>query len=395
MNNNEERSIFQGALLVAGTTIGGGMLALPVMTGQGGFFPSLVIYFLCWAFMFGTGLLFLEVSQWVGTKANLVTMAEKTLGFPGKLAAWVLYLFLFYCLTLAYVVGCGELISGWFPNIPTEYGPWIFSAIAFPMVFAGVRFVGRWNVFLMLGLGISFLLFMVLGFPYIQPKLLGHINWSGSLLALPICFTSFAYQGIIPTLVDLMHHNIKKTRLAIFIGTIIPLITYILWQGLILGVIPLYGPNGLGEAMASGQNAVQPLSYVINNPIVNSLGQSFAFFALITSFFGVTLGLVDFLIDGFRIEKTKVNKGLICLMIALPVLFIQSYNPHIFLKALSLAGGIGCASLLGLMPILMVISGRYIQNRTAGYHLKGGVVVLLLMLLFVLFELAYSAYAIF
>lgn len=58
-------NVFSGAFLIAGTTIGGGMLALPVLTSQAGFFPSLAIYLLCWLFMVGTGLLFWETSTWI------------------------------------------------------------------------------------------------------------------------------------------------------------------------------------------------------------------------------------------------------------------------------------------------------------------------------------------
>lgn len=386
----QKHSTFHAALLVAGTTIGGGMLALPVMTGLGGFMPSLVIYFLCWAFMFSTGLLFLEISQWVGTDSNLVTMAEETLGMPGKVAAWVLYLFLFYCLTLAYVVGCGALLVNWIPFLPSWAGAWVFALLAVPFVYLGSRVVVKFNIFLMAGLGISFFAFVVLGAPYVRTELLQHVDWSGALIALPICFTSFAYQGIIPTLIEYVHHDIPKARRAILIGTLIPLATYVLWQWLILGIIPPFGPNGLVEAMKQGQNAVQPLSSVLDNPLVYYIGQAFAFFALITSFFGVTLGLVDFLADGLSLQKTHKNKFWLCALIFVPVLLIQSYNPNVFLVALDLAGGIGCAALLGLMPILMVISGRYWQGRTAGYHLKGGAITLAIMLLFVLFELGFS-----
>lgn len=389
----QQHSTFHAALLIAGTTIGGGMLALPVMTGLGGFLPSLVIYVLCWAFMFSTGLLFLEISQWVGTKSNLVTMAEQTLGIPGKISAWLLYLFLFYCLTLAYVVGCGELISLWFPFLPSWAGAWVFVLMVAPLVFAGTKIVAKLNIFLMAGLGLSFISFVILGAPYVKVELLKYANWSGAMIALPICFTSFAYQGIIPTLVEYVDHDIPRARRAILIGTLIPLATYVLWQWLILGIIPPFGPHGLIEAMNEGQNAVQPLNFVLESSYVYFLGQAFGFFALITSFFGVTLGLVDFLADGLNLEKTKFNKVWICLGIFLPVLLIQSYNPHIFLIALDLAGGIGCAALLGLMPILMVISGRYKQKRVAGYHLKGGALTLTLLLIFVLIELGWTLYA--
>jgi tyrosine-specific transport protein len=43
--------ILVAALLVAGTCVGGGMLALPVETGVIGFFPSLLIMVISWGFM--------------------------------------------------------------------------------------------------------------------------------------------------------------------------------------------------------------------------------------------------------------------------------------------------------------------------------------------------------
>ena len=42
----------------------------------------------------------------------LFSMAENTLGLAGKTIAWLLYLFLFYCLTIAYLVGCGDILHG-------------------------------------------------------------------------------------------------------------------------------------------------------------------------------------------------------------------------------------------------------------------------------------------
>lgn len=96
---------FGGSLIVAGTSIGAGMLALPVVTGPAGFVPSIAVLVACWAFMTITGLLFAELSLWLKSDANILSMAKRTLGKPGLIATWVLYLFLFYSLTIAYMVG--------------------------------------------------------------------------------------------------------------------------------------------------------------------------------------------------------------------------------------------------------------------------------------------------
>lgn len=44
---SERGTLFKAILLVAGTTIGGGMLAMPLTTAEGGFFPALFLFFVC------------------------------------------------------------------------------------------------------------------------------------------------------------------------------------------------------------------------------------------------------------------------------------------------------------------------------------------------------------
>lgn len=377
-----------GSLLVAGTTIGGGMLALPVLTSPAGFYPAIAIYILCWLFMTCTGLLFLELSLSLEAEANIVTMAEKTLGMPGKIFAWSIYIFLFYCLTLAYIVGLGNLFSGLLPStLPKFIGPILVVCLFAPFVYVGAKLVGRLNIFLMAGLIFFYFCFVFIGTPWINWEQLQPRNWGLSLLALPIAFTSFAYQGTIPTLVSYLDRDATKLRLSIILGSLIPLITYIIWQGLILGIVPFHGEQGLKETLQEGQNAVYPLKNFIGNSNIYVIGQYFAFFALLTSFFGVTLGLLDFLADGLKVKKTSRGKLLLCALLFFPPLVLAIIYPNVFLQALDYAGGYGCALLLGLLPILMVWQLRYSKKEFKEIQLPGGKIVLILLLLFVIFEL--------
>jgi tyrosine-specific transport protein len=243
------------------------------------------------------------------------------------------------------------------------------------------------NIWLVAGLVLSYLGFVFLGFHYVQTYLLNFHDWSYSLRVLPIAFTSFAYQGIIPTLATFMHHDAKNIRKAILIGSFIPLIAYVVWEGLILGTVPIEGPNGLKEALEQGKNAVQPLRFFISSGSVFGLGQVFAFLALVTSFLGVSLGLRDFLADGLKIQKDTKGKLLIALMVFLPPLVIAVSYPHVFLTALDYAGGFGCALLLGLLPIVMAWRGRYSLGMPYQPQLPGGKILLSVLGLFVIIEL--------
>ena len=77
----------------------------------------------------------------------------------------------------------------------------------------------------------------------------------------------------------------------------------------------------------------------------------------------------------------------------IPPILISIYFPNIFLTALGLAGGIGSALILGLLPILMVWSKRYVKKiKHGGYQMKGGKIYLILLGLFAIFEITFVAF---
>ena len=374
-----------GILLVAGTSIGAGMLALPVVTGEGGFLPSLGIYAICWAFMSCTGLLLLEVCLRLPPDANLVSMAGTYLGRPGKLFAWVLYLFLFYCLSIAYVSGGGGLLLGWTGlSLPSWVGGALFVLIFAPFVYFGARAVDKINWLLMTGLIVSYLIFVIMGASHVSASNLKTSNWALSIQALPVIFTAFSYQGVIPTLSTYMKRDARRLRIAIIAGTTLAFLIYIIWEFLILGIVPL---EGLAEANRRGITAVEPLKAHIGSGLVYIIAQCFAFFAITTSYLGITLGLMDFLADGLRMPKLGLRRLFLAALTFGPPLMIALTYPTIFLKALGYAGGIGCALLLGLLPLLLAWISR-LRHPEEPMLLGGGRKLLLLLFLFVILELA-------
>jgi tyrosine-specific transport protein len=389
-------SVLIGAFLVAGTSIGGGMLALPVLTSVTGFIPSLCIYLLCWLFMASTGLLFLEITQWMHREANIVSMAQHTLGFSGKVAAWILYLFLFYSLNIAYIVESGKIVVGFANGQMADWmGPIVFLILFAPCIIISTALAGRINLMLMTGLILSYASFVILGIRFVNPQLLTSASWLQAPKALPIAFTSFAYQGIIPTLANYLQYDVSKGRKAILVGSFIPLVAYTIWQTLIMGIVPIEGANGLQEALQKDLNAIQAMKHFIDSQYVYAIGQSFAFFALITSFLGVTLGLRDFLADGLNIKQTVYGRMFLITLIFIPPLLVGITYPHIFLTMLEYAGGIGCALLLGLLPIIMVWRGRYHFHLQNAQQLFGGKYTLTILAAFVICEVIFEIFILF
>jgi tyrosine-specific transport protein len=136
-------SVFGGMLLVAGSCIGAGMLALPVLTGLAGFVPSVFLFIIAWAFMTFTALLIIEANGWFLGQINYVSMIEKTLGSTGRILSWILYLFLFYSLLSGYIGISGIFVSSFFQKVFSISIPASVSSLFFVLIF-GV-FVFFWD----------------------------------------------------------------------------------------------------------------------------------------------------------------------------------------------------------------------------------------------------------
>jgi tyrosine-specific transport protein len=363
--------------LVAGTCIGGGMLALPVTTCMTGFFPSLFMMLIGWAFMTTTALFLAEINMWMKKDSHIISMASRFLGKPGKIVAWLLYLFIAYASLVAYTEAGGELFQGALKNIfGIEIGIKT-TIVLFVLVFGSVLYLGniilgRINTLLMFGLVLSYLFLVGLGAPHVNFENLKRCAWGQSLIAVPLLLTIFSFQGIVPSLTIYLQQDGKALRKSIFLGTTLALVIYAVWQWLVLGSVLIEGENGLGAALAAGKPATQFLRSSIHNPLVGALANFFAFFALITSFLGIALGLFDFLADGFKIKRQGWGHLNLGLMVALPVLFFTFTLEKIFLRALDMSGGIGDAILLGLMPALMLWVGRYRMGLKSEFRTPGG-----------------------
>lgn len=376
-----------GILLVSGTAIGAGMLALPISTGMAGFYPSVLLFVFFWAFMTFTALLMLEVNLWMDSESNnLISMAKKTLGRGGEVVCWIAYLFLLYALTTAYIAGSGSIfldvvhsMTGF--ALPHWAGPLPLLLIFGYFVYRGTRSVDLLNRMLMMGLVIAYGCLVVYLTPHVDPGKFDHVAWPPLLTAASVVATSFGYHIIIPSLTTYMDRNIPQIKWAILIGSFIPLVVYITWEYLTLGIIPLEGDHGIVRGYAEGAHGAQLIGSIVDETKISVIARVFSFFAIVTSFLGVSLSLSDFLADGFRIERKLKGRIILFAMTFLPPFAITVIDPRAFLSALEYAGAFGVILLLGLMPALMAWVGRYNLHYYSAYKAPGGRLTLVLTIL--------------
>jgi len=383
-------------LLITGTCIGAGMLALPISTAAYGFIPSSALFIICWAVMAFSALLILEVTLWLEPGANLITMGKATLGWFGQALAWTAYLLLLYCLMAAYLSGMNALITQALEAIThTHIYPWIGSLILILLfgiiIYLGAKPIDYINRLLMVGLVVAYAALITLIAPYTEISKLDFQQFNKLWFALPIVITSFGFHIIIPSVRTYLKNDVKKLRLAILIGSTIPLIVYVVWEFLIFSVLPAKGPHGLSSILQSGQPTIDLthlLHLKLHNPWLDEIFQLFAFFMISTSFIGVSFSLFDFLADGFHVKKTKLSRLSTAAITFIPPLLFALLYPKGFIVALGYAG-IFVAVLLCILPALMVWSGRYWKKLAApageagpGYRVFGGPIPLLLLIIF-------------
>jgi tyrosine-specific transport protein len=372
--------LFGSILLIVGTSIGAGMLALPLATAQLGFLGSIVLLFACWFVMTIGALYVLEANLWLPLNSHLISMAKATVGPIGQIIAWLTYLLLLYSLMCAYVAGGSDLFHNLFALANFQF-PSYFAVFGFTIIFGlvvclGIHITDYVNRGLMIIKLSAFFLLVGLLMPFISVDKLVKFHGinPGFTTALMVTITSFGFSAIVPSLRIYFAGDNRRLKQAIIFGSLVPLICYIFWDMVIMGIIPFHGANGLASIMQSQGEAsglVNSLNANVSQGLSAFFVKLFTSISVVTSFLGVALCLSDFLADGMQVEKKGQGAVYIYALTFLPPLVIVFFNPGIFVQALKYAG-IYCVILQILLPAWIVWSGRYKKRIASGFAVPGG-----------------------
>lgn len=375
--------VLGGILLIIGTSLGGGMLALPVSIAHIGFPVSCIYMIIIWSVMTFAALLILEVNLALPPRSNMISMAYMTLGNAGRVVSWFIYLFLLYILLAAYLSGGSDVIASLLELISINLYHWqsvlFFLLVMGTVIVSGITAVEQVNSGLMSAKFIIYGLLIIFMAPHIH---FTHLNWDKAqfeLKPISVLITSFGYAIVIPSLRSALGDDVKRLRWMIIVGSLIPLACYILWNAAIMGVIPRFGSHGLLRIQHADHTTIElteSLSTYLKNSWVTSLFRSFTALSMLTTFLGVGISLTDFLADGLKIEK-RGNQGVaVYALTFLPPLIIVLFRPDAFLYAIQYAGIFVVALLIGL-PVAMAYSARFVTKLKTPYRVSGGKLSLL------------------
>lgn len=365
-----------GILLIAGTSIGGGMLALPVANAATGFWSSSLFLLLCWAIMTLGAFFILEASLYLPTGTHMISMAAATMGNGGLLLAWSSYLFLLYTLLSAYISGSSDVLASLFAMSGITLSSWqsslLFTLLFGLIVYGGIRRVDQLNRLLMFGKLTAYVILVVLIAPHIQIRYLDGGDARNVVGSMMILITSFGFAIIVPNLRDYFNDDVKTLKRVVFVGSLIPLICYLAWDAVIMGSLPTRGDQGLASLM-NNEHATSALTLMlsdrIHNRLINSCFDFFTSICMLTAFLGVSLCLISFLADGLKTEQRGWSGLGLFALTFVPPLLIVLYYPGAYIHALNYAG-LFCVILLLLLPVLMTVFGRH--RYSSRYQVPGG-----------------------
>ncbi|MDE3046656.1 MAG: hypothetical protein KGJ02_08475 [Verrucomicrobiota bacterium] len=350
--------------IVVGTSIGAGMLGLPVETARSGFFPSICLFLLTWFITIVTGLLFSDVILSRAPNSNYVSLGKTILGKKYTGVIFGFYILLFYSLIAAYTKAVGTLLAHDFSLVGSAWAGSLFFIFLFlPLMCLGTSFIGRVNGFLTILMLGSFFLLISLGVQNVSLPFLAHQNWAQSFFSLPLLISSFGFHGTLPSLVDYLDRDRRKIQWAIVVGCTITLLIYLAWEFLVLGSVPLTGEISLTSAWMNDQTAITPMSQLSQNSSLWSFAHVFSLTAIITSFCGVSIGLIDFLIDAFQWKRSFATKAALLSAIYVSVLLLSLTDLRIFYLSLNYGAGIAGIFLLIFLPAFMARKAGH-QGKT-------------------------------
>lgn len=363
-------------LIVAGTTIGGGMLAMPLTSAGIGFGATLALLIVLWLLLCFSALLFVELYQSVDSDAGIGTLAEKYYGTVGRVVSTAVLVIFLYAILSAYVSGGSSLLAAFLPTMIDAQTTERVAGVLFTILFGAFIVLGTGSVDfvnrLLFGTKIvAFFIVLILLLPNISLANLLEIPLENALIisASPVFFTAFGFHGSIPSLNKYLGGNVKALRVSILVGTAIPLVAYILWQMATHGV--------LSQSMFMQILAQEPtlnglagaLSAATGSSLIGAVVRIFSALALITSFLGVGLGLFEALEDLAKRMKMTAGRMTLGILTFLPPMLFAFFYPQGFIAALGYAGQMFAFYAI-VLPIAMVWKMR--SQTQFAYRVKGG-----------------------
>ena len=364
MKKENKQYLIASSILI-GSCIGAGVLGIPYIAAQAGFFVVL-------AYILLIGLLIFIVNSFLGevilrTKGDhqLIGYVERYLGLKARHVMEFAFVFGAYAAMIAYMLGMGKSLSFLvFGNTNYEilFGVLIGFMFAY-LLYGGVRSLKKFEK---LGVFVVLSLLAVIILIFVPQVVLEHLlGFDKMNLLLPFGVVLFALMSfdVLPEVKIVLKRREKLFRKVLLTGTLTSMIFYIIFTFVVLG------------------------SQGLNTPEVAtlSLGGIFIVLGMFTMFTSY-LAKGNALSESFQFDERYNKRKSWLLASFVPIglfLLTQLTDFFSFTRILSL-GGVVSGGIIAILSLLMVNKAKVHGNRKPEYEIKSHLWVLgFLILVFV------------
>ena len=360
---------FVGALfIVAGTSIGATTLALP-LTLSFGFWPNIMLLFAIWLVAFQSSLVNIEISKIYPNILCISKLCKKVFANKLFLVADFAIIVLFSSLICAYISGMHTVIS---INLDLSPLKALFFAIA--LMLALIAIIASKIEILDISNKVIFYIKLIVFFFLVISIFLSHQNAilpiAASeqiqprffIIAVPIIFTAFGFHGCIPVIIRYLEADHKLVKKTFFFGSLTSLLIYIVWILAISGIMPIQGDGSLAQIKQANNPLADFITTISNSVKFENFRlflELFSFLAIITSLFGVGVGLYNYYLDRYFAQKRFGKLYAICSTF-LPSIITVIINANIFYQALAFAAIFLCLIAI-ILPNIINIKVNYLK----------------------------------
>lgn len=341
------------ALLVAGTCIGGGTIALPIVLAKIGIIPSILITLFIWLLNYYPSL--------IGAELNLRSDRGLSLGALGNyfsgtctqiIGELSVKLFSYAALTM-HLCGTSSIIQKLLEKY-FQYDISIFAIETF-MAILGIillsfsfKFISLVNNMMFSGFILVFAILLISMFKFLDYKNMPWIlspSFSDILCVCPVIFASYGYQLVLHTIRDYCGKDPMTIKQGIFAGSIIPTAVYMIWPIVSLSVIFAMNPEFFTQMNSSKIEVgifIKELSNISSLPSFQLLVWLMAILAILTSYVGVGIGLaesINFSLED-HIKSQFIRKLSAATITIVPAYIVAVIVPDAFVKILGFLGAI-------------------------------------------------------
>lgn len=357
-----------------GTIVGAGILGIPYVIAKAGFLYGLLLIVLM-----GTAFVFLnlftgEIVLRTRKQFQLSGYANKYLGSTGKKIMTFSMGVVIYGALTAYLIGEG---ATWH-SILGFGSPLLYSLIFFVMatiiVYKGIKTTGKAELLL---IGLLFFVVLLMGI-FSFDKISAHnldTKFNPAFFFLPYGVILFALMGSpgIPEMQEVLGKNRKLLKKAIILGSTIPVVLYIFFTVIIVGIVGLEN----FELLEPNQRIATIALQIYTQPLLGFFANLLAVLAMFTSY--LTLGTA--LTEVYEYDYKLSRKVAFLLTFPLPLLIVL-LNLTTFFTVIGISGAVA-GGLEGILIILMFWKAKLLGDRKPEYTLKPHRILgIILMLMF-------------